>query len=125
MSLFADCRSQFLLDRVGGCLKLFVSTESTSSHEFASQFGLAFFYTWKTPKNYRENWVSRKGLLNEQALRPIKNGRNAGHSPSIASDKMSGDNSDHSGDRLSQNGEKQQREFIPSRLEKCGLRIIT
>ena len=42
---FADCRSQFLLDRLGRCLKLIVSYRGTSSHEFASQFGLAFFYT--------------------------------------------------------------------------------
>ena len=40
---FADCRSQFLLDRLGRCLKLIVSSGSTSCHEFASQFGLAFF----------------------------------------------------------------------------------
>ena len=32
---------QFLLDRLGICLKLFVSTENTSSHEFASQLGLS------------------------------------------------------------------------------------
>ena len=42
-STFADCRSQFLLDRLGRCLKLIVSSGSTSCHEFASQFGLAFF----------------------------------------------------------------------------------
>ena len=41
---FADCRSQFLLDRLGRCLKLIVSYRGTSSHEFASQFGLAFFF---------------------------------------------------------------------------------
>ena len=40
---FADCRSQFLLDRLRRCLKLIVSYRGTSSHEFASQFGLAFF----------------------------------------------------------------------------------
>ena len=40
---FADCRSQFLLDRLGRCLKLIVSYRGTSSHEFAPQFGLAFF----------------------------------------------------------------------------------
>ena len=34
-----------------GCLKLFVSTESTSSHKFASQFDLEFFGTRKTPKH--------------------------------------------------------------------------
>ena len=29
-----------MLDRLGRCLKLFVSTESTSCHEFASQVGV-------------------------------------------------------------------------------------
>ena len=43
LATFADCRSQFLLDRLGRCLKLIVSSGSTSCHEFASQFGLAFF----------------------------------------------------------------------------------
>ena len=42
-STFADCRAQFLLDRLGRCLKLIVPYRGTSSHEFASQFGLAFF----------------------------------------------------------------------------------
>ena len=43
---------------------------------------------------------------------------------------MSGDNNDHSGVRLSQNGEMQQvttattRDYLHSRLEKCGLGII-
>ena len=46
-STFADCRSQFLLDRLGRCLKLIVSYRGTSSHEFESQFGLEFFYTRK------------------------------------------------------------------------------
>ena len=40
LSLFANGRSQFLLDRLERCLKLLVSIESTSCHEFASQFGL-------------------------------------------------------------------------------------
>ena len=42
LSQLANCRSQLLLDNLGRCLKLFVSTESTSCHEFASQFGLDF-----------------------------------------------------------------------------------
>ena len=49
LSKLANCRSQFLLDRLGRCLKLFVSTESTSCIEFASQFGLAFFIRQKHP----------------------------------------------------------------------------
>ena len=43
-SVCLHCRLQFLLDRLGRCLKMFVSTESTSSHEFATQFGLDIFY---------------------------------------------------------------------------------
>ena len=39
----ANCRSTFLPDRLGRSLKLFVSTESTSCHDFASQFGLEMF----------------------------------------------------------------------------------
>ena len=43
LSTFANCKSQFLLDRLGRCITLFVSTDSTSCHEFPSQFGLAIF----------------------------------------------------------------------------------
>ena len=50
MSLFANCRSQFLLDRRGRCIKLIVSSESISCHEFASQFGLEFVLYAKNPK---------------------------------------------------------------------------
>ena len=50
VSVLANSRSQFLLDRLGRCLKLFVSTETISCHEFASQFGLANLYTRKTHK---------------------------------------------------------------------------
>ncbi len=51
MSLFANCRWKFLLDRLGSCLTLFVSTgHSTSSHEFASQFCLALLIREKHSK---------------------------------------------------------------------------
>ena len=50
MSLFANCRSQFLLDRLGRCLKLIVSSESISCYEIASQFGLEFVLYAKKPK---------------------------------------------------------------------------
>ena len=63
---FADCRSQFLLDRLGRCLKLIVSYRGTSSHEFTSQFGLEFFYTRKTYINYRKIRPSLNCLLNEK-----------------------------------------------------------
>ena len=105
--MLANCMSHILLDHPGRCLKLFVSTDSTSSHEFAFQFGLVFFfYTQKTPTNYREDRPLRKCLLNEQLSDPSKTGVNAGHGRSIASDNMSGDNSKQSGYRLSQNGDE-------------------
>ena len=88
-------------------LLLFVSSDSASSHEFASQFGLAFFYTRKTPKNLREDRPSHKCLLNERTSDPSKKDVNHSHGGSIASDNMSGDNSNHSGDRLSQNGDNE------------------
>ena len=44
LSVLANCRSQFLLDRLGRCLKLFVSTDSTSCH------GLDKFLYAKKPK---------------------------------------------------------------------------
>ena len=116
-STFADCRSQFLLDRLGRCLKLIVSYRGTSSHEFASQFGLAFFYTRKTSINYRECRVLRIWLLNEK-------GRNAGLAGdrSTVSGKHTRAFNGHSTDRLSQHDEnnkskRRQREFIHSRLE--------
>ena len=42
-TLLASCRSQLLLDRLGKCLKLFVSTVGTSCHKFASQYCLEMF----------------------------------------------------------------------------------
>ena len=116
-STFADCRSQFLLDRLGRCLKLIVSYRGTSSHELASQFGLAIFYTRKTSINYRECRVSSIWLLNEK-------GRNAGLAGdrSTVSGKHTRAFNGHSTDRLSQHDEnnkskRRQREFIHSRLE--------
>ena len=55
LSLFANCRSQFLLDRLGRYLKLFVSTVIPSSHELASQFGPSTFVLAKNTQNYRKN----------------------------------------------------------------------
>ena len=83
LSLLANCRPQFLLDCLGRCLKLFISTGSTSSHESASQFGLAIFlYAKNTQK------LSLRPSLAKVFVEC------AGHGRSIASDNMSG-NSDH------------------------------
>ena len=51
--MFANCRSHFLLDRLGRYLKLIVSSESILSwYEFASQFGLEFVsYAEKTTRH--------------------------------------------------------------------------
>ena len=66
--MLANCRSQFLLDRLGRCLKLFVSTGSTSCHELVSQFGLDFFIYAKNTQNYREYRVALATVyLNEAA----------------------------------------------------------
>ena len=101
LSLLANCRSQYLLDCLGRCLKLFVSTDSTSSHEFASQFGLAIFlYTKNTQK------LSRRPSPAQVFVQC------AGHGRSIASDNMSGNNSNHSGERLSQNGDNDLKNVV-------------
>ena len=74
LSLFANCRSQFLLDRLGRCLKLFISTDGTSSHEFARQFGLAFLYRLKNPKR-----LSRRPTLAQVSVdSPAAKGDNCG-----------------------------------------------
>ena len=50
-----------MLDRLERCLKLFVSTDSTSCHEFASQSGLDFSMREKHP-NPRENRSARASV---------------------------------------------------------------
>ena len=66
--MLANCRLQFLLDRLGRCLILFVSTESTSSHEFESQIGLEIFLYAKNTQNLGGNRVARASVyLNEAA----------------------------------------------------------
>ena len=93
LSMLANCMLQFLLDRLGRCLKLFVSTESISCHEFASQFGLPIFVYATNDQNYREYRVARVNIyLNEAAT---------GHCLPVTVDRlpattyMSGDNSDN------------------------------
>ena len=52
LATFAQCSSQLWLNRVGRCIKLIAPTRGrpTFCHEFASQFGLDFFYTQKKPQ---------------------------------------------------------------------------
>ena len=63
LSMFANCRSQFSLDRLGRCLKLFVSSESISCRKFASQFGLAIFLYAKNTQDLGETGRPRQRLF--------------------------------------------------------------
>ena len=58
LSVLANYRTQFLLDRLGRYLKLFVSNDSTSCHEFASQYGIAFFCIHEKHPKPRGNRVA-------------------------------------------------------------------
>ena len=57
-----------------------------SCHEFASQFGLAFFYTRKTSINYRYETFSSKFILNEKG----RNARLAGDRSTMSVKNTSG-----------------------------------
>ena len=50
--------ARFMPDRLGRYIKLFVSTGSTSSHEFASKFGLGFFIPEKYPNTVAKTDLS-------------------------------------------------------------------
>ena len=76
-----------ILARLSRGMSQTVSSDGPSSHEFASQFGLAIFLSRKTPKNYHENRMTRKCMLNEPASDPSNRGGNTGHGRSIASDE--------------------------------------
>ena len=102
--MLANSRSQFLLNRLGRCPKLFVWTERISCHEFASQFGLAIFLYAKNTKNYREYRVTCTNVYLNEAATGHCSLVTVGRSPAY----MSGDNSDYSVVRLSQNGKVQQ-----------------
>ena len=82
---------------------MFISTDSTFCHEFASQFGLAFcLYAKNKNKNYHEDRLSRMWLLNEPATPVTMRSRlNCQRSVGAATTAVSGD-------RLSQNSENQQ-----------------
>ena len=92
-------RSKFLLDRLGRCLKLFVSNDSTSCHELASQIGLELFYTRKTQKTIgnTESHMYATVYLNEAATghsTPAKRGVNfvmVGRTDPSNSDNQNGD----------------------------------
>ena len=118
--LIANCGSQFLLNRLGTCHKLFVWNVCTSYHEFASQFGLKCFYAGN-----RHTKLSQKLYAMERRTNVF-----GGHGRLIASDSM------HERRqrrpccvRLRQYGEmqqvkRQQRDIIRPRLDKCALGII-
>ena len=92
-----------------------VRIESTSSHEFAFQFGIEMFlYAKNTKNNYRENRLSRKSLLNETA----SGRKGAVLTPNTVdrSPAKSGNGNGHSGDRLSQTDDKQQVKTATARV---------
>ena len=128
-SVFANSRSQFLLDRLGKCLQLFVSSDSISCNEFASQFGLAFFVYAKNIQNDSEYRVDHaSGQLNRTS-----DAGNCGHGSSPPTSRngneLSGDNilwprliasgpsERRQHERRQLRSKRRQREFIPSRLE--------
>ncbi len=84
------------LSLLANWLNLFIWTDSTSSHEFASRFGLAMFLYAKNTQKLSQRPSPAQVFV-----------ECAGHGRSIASDNMSGNNSDHSGERLSQNGDNE------------------
>ena len=98
--MLANSWSQFVLDRIGRCLKLFVTTESISCHEFSSQFGLAIFVMQKTPKTIANTESPARMFILMKQLQAIVR--------RPATTYMSGDNGDYSGVRLSQNGKMKQ-----------------
>ena len=63
-STFAQCSSQFWLNRVGRCLKLIASTRGTFCHEFASQFVLDFCIRQKTANRCRPHTSIRAAEIN-------------------------------------------------------------
>ena len=54
VAIIATCRLWEDRAGAGRCLKLFVSTDSTSSHEFASQFGRGIFLNAKNTQKLAE-----------------------------------------------------------------------
>ena len=98
LSVLANYRSRFLLDRLGICVQLFVSTDSTSCHEFASQIGLDIFVYVKNTQNYHKYRVAYATVfLNEAATgdsTPAKRGRQLRHGwvhRPIENDNQNGD----------------------------------
>ena len=112
LSLFANGRSKFLLDRLSRFLKLFGSTVGHFSQECASQFGLDnFLLSEKHPKTIAEPSRRASVLLNEPASDLSKRGGNCitvDRSPATCrnADTLNGDNCGHGVDRLSQNDDK-------------------
>ena len=123
--MLANCRSQFLLNRIGRCLKLFVSTENISSHEFASQFGLDIFLYAKNTQNYREYRVAYATVYLNEAPTAGNRPLFVSHGRSIAIDNVH----ERRQQRLYQiepkQGKARKQEFIHSRLDKCSSGIMT
>ena len=74
--MLSSCRSHFLVDRLGRCLKVSVSTDSTSCHEFASQFGLDIRVREKHQQLSRIPRRIRYCLFESNRYRPCDTGEN-------------------------------------------------
>ena len=135
LSLYVNYRPQFLLDRLGRYLKMFVSTVIPSFLRVRISVRPSnVFMGEKHPK------LSQK-LSHRTSIRLIAsarrnadnlNGDNCGHGWSPVThrngDNLNGDNCGHSGNRLSQNGRKSTSKNSDNkswRLEKIVLGIIT
>ena len=118
LSVIANCRSQFLLVRLGRCLYLFVSSDSTSCHEFASQFVLALLYA----KNVHK--LSRIPTLAHVAVERTSGTGNNAVTVELPATRRSRNNCGNTSPRQiepQQRKSTSRNEFITSQLEQCGL----
>ena len=137
LSLCVSHMSNFLMDRLGRCLKVFVATVIPSSLDVASHFGLALFYRRKTPTTIAKTeflrecsveWTSDRSRVSPATRRngDKLNGGNCSHAWSLATrwngDNLNDDHCGHNGHRLKK---RRQRVFkIPSWPNTFGL-VIT
>ena len=122
LSQLSNCRSQSLLDHLGRCLKLFLSTDSTSPHEFASPFGKEFFHKRKAPKNIAQT-ESRASDPSKRAVTPATVDRSPATTWAATTRVI--EVTDWAKTEKSNKSKGRQQEFIPSRIEKCDFGIIT
>ena len=101
---------------------MFASTVSRPLHPLTSSLlssALHFLYAKKHPETIAKTWSRARCMSNEPVRYPSKSGGNADRrslATSRTGNNMSGDNCGHSGDRLSQNGEKQHVKTATTRV---------